>query len=129
VFDDMKMTGPTKATDYDEEDGRTVEIVAGKESDPLAAYYTGPVTVSAGGPAGCCGVNWGRPAASANKVANYMGQSSRCTIFAYEKAAVMVDGFAAPARRVGFFAAETTVQQMTPDGLKLFNAALTWVAP
>jgi hypothetical protein len=129
VFDDMKMTGPVKATDYDEEDGRRVDIIAGKDTDPLAAYYSGSVTVSAGGPTGCCGINWGRPAASANKVANYMGQANRCTIFAYEKAAVMVDGFAAPARRVGFFAAETTVQQMTADGLKLFNAALTWVAP
>jgi hypothetical protein len=129
VFDDMKMTGATKATDYDEEDDHRITILPGKEGDPLAAYLSGTVTVSAGGTAPCCGINWGRPASSANKVAGYVGQTSKVTIFAYEKGAVMVDGYAAPARRVGFFAAETTVQQMTGDGIKLFNAALAWVAP
>ena len=131
VFDDMKMTGPTKATDYDEEDDTRITILTGQDSHQLAAYYSGTVTVTSGGPAGCCGINWGKPASSATSIASYGGtqSSSRVSIFAYDAGAVMIDGFRAPARRLGFFSAETAVQQLNVDGLKLLNAALAWLVP
>lgn len=128
VFDDMKLTGDVKATDYDEEDDTRITILPGMDVHPLAAYYSSTVTVTKDQPVGCCGVNWGKPASSAIKVAGYGGTSTgRVSIFAYNKNAVMIDGFVAPGRRVGFFAADTAVQYLSTDGLKLLNAAITWV--
>jgi hypothetical protein len=130
IYDDMKMTGPTSKTDFDEEDDRRIIIVTAQEGHPLAAGLTGTITVNRGGTDPCCGINWGKPAATALPIATYTSASNgKIAIFAYEKNAKMVDGFIAPARRVGFFAADTSMEHLTEDGLKLLNAALTWVAP
>jgi hypothetical protein len=45
-------------------------------------------------------------------------------IFAYEKGAMMVGGFAAPAKRMGFFWHRPSA--VTPEGKKLFQAAVEW---
>ena len=130
IYDDMKMTGPGKKTDFDEEDDRRITIVAALQGHPLAAGQTGTVTVNRGGTDPCCGINWGKPAASAAAIANYTAASNgKIAIFGYEKGAKMIDDFVAPARRVGFFAADTTMEHLSDEGLKLLNAAITWLAP
>jgi hypothetical protein len=129
IFDDMKMTGPTAKTDYDEEDDRRITMIAAQASHPLAAGLAGSVTVNSGGVDPCCGINWGKPASSAKAIASYTSASNgKIAIFAYDKAAKMVDNFSAPARRVGFFAADTTMANLADDGLKLLDAAITWTA-
>lgn len=128
VFDDMKMTGGTGGTDYDEQDGRTITIVAGMETHPLAAGLSGTLTISDGGGNDCCGVNWGKPAAAGVKVANYQNVAAKTAIFAYEKGVKMVDDLTAPARRVGFFASDESVPRLTANALVLFAAAVEWAA-
>jgi hypothetical protein len=129
IMDDMKMTGPTKTQDYDEEDETQIVMLSSQSSHPLAAGLMGTVTIVRSQPVGCCGVNWGRPATSAVRIATLPGFSQRATIFAYEQGAVMVDGTVAPARRVGFFAAETACQFLNDDGQRLMQEALKWTAP
>jgi hypothetical protein len=129
IMDDMKMTGPTKTEDYDEEDDTRIAILANQTSHPLAAGLSGTVTIVRNEPVGCCGVNWGRPAGSAVRIAVQPGFNQRTTIFAYEQGAVMADGVVAPARRVGFFAAETACQFLNDDGQRLMQEALKWAAP
>jgi hypothetical protein len=129
ILDDMKMTGPTKTVDYDEGDETRIVILASQSGHALAAGLSGTVTVVRNQPVGCCGIDWGVPAASAVRIATFPGISGHSTIFAYEQGAVMVDGVVAPARRVGFFAAETACQYLNDDGQRLLQAALKWAAP
>jgi hypothetical protein len=129
IMDDMKMTGPTKTEDYDEEDETQIVMLPSQSSHPLAAGLMGTVTIVRNQPVGCCGVNWGRPASSAVRIATLPGFNQRASIFAYEQGAVMVDGTVAPARRVGFFAAETACQFLNDDGQRLMQEALKWASP
>jgi hypothetical protein len=127
VFDDMKMTGAVDGTDFDEEPGNEIVVLPGMQVHPLAANLQGRVTVSAGGPNECCGTNWGKPAPSAVAVAAFAtATSGKIAIFGYDRGAKMVDNFVAPARRVGLFAADTTAQYLTPNGISLVNAAIEW---
>jgi hypothetical protein len=129
IMDDMKMTGPTKTTDYDEADETGIVMQASQAGHPLSAGLSGPVRVVRNEPTGCCGINWGVPAASAVRIATLPGMSQRATIFAYEQGAMMVDGVFAPARRVGMFSAETACQYLNDDGQRLVQEALKWAAP
>jgi hypothetical protein len=58
------------------------------------------------------------------KIATVKGHPDQWSIFAYEKGAMMVGGFKAPARRVGFFWHRPP--DVTEDGKKLFRAAVRW---
>jgi hypothetical protein len=66
----------------------------------------------------------GAPAGTATKVATVPGMAALATIFSYDAGMTMVGGFKAPARRVGFFAHQTAT--LSPDGWKLFDAAVAW---
>jgi hypothetical protein len=128
VFDDMKLTGATETTDYDEELANEIFVLPGMQVHPMAANLNGRLTVSSGGPNDCCGTNWGKPAASAVAIASWgtSVNANKIAIFGYDRAARMVDGFIAPARRVGLFAADSTAQWLTPNGVMLVNAAIEW---
>ncbi|HEY0711146.1 MAG TPA: hypothetical protein VGF45_00610 [Polyangia bacterium] len=127
ILDDMNMTGPTD-TDYGEDATREVTISVSNGAHPIADGLKDRVAVNMGGPSGCCGVNWGVPAASGTKIAYWGGSSStpRVAIFAYEKGAVMIESFAAPARRVAMFASEVTLATLSTNGEKLVIAAIGW---
>ena len=71
-------------------------------------------------------LTWGRPAPSAERVATFMGQPERAAIFGYPRLAAMVVG-RAPARRVGFFAADDAAASLTTEGVRLLAAAVNWV--
>jgi hypothetical protein len=120
VYDDMGMTGTT-ANDFDEAMGTQVVIVL--PAHPLAAGLAmGNVTVVTAS----SGISWGVPGAAAEKVATIPGQATHFAVFAYPKDAAMV-GLQAPGKRVGLFPSDTASQRLSPDGLKLLNAAIDWL--
>lgn len=121
VFDDMKMTSTKDGTDFGEDGGTAITILA--NPGPLAAGLTGNVTVAAtGGKLG-----WGKPAATAMRAATFSGNAAKTTIFAYEKGVVMVSPTLAPARRAGLFAGMVASPILTAQGEQLIGAAIDWL--
>ena len=121
VFGLMGLTGPIVAVDHGEEQASQVQIV--REAHPLAGGLTGSVAVVTQ----AAGMNWGRPAAAAEQIATFQGMADKVAIFAYERGAAMI-GHTAPARRVGFFAADAAAERLTADGLRLLDAAVSWLS-
>jgi hypothetical protein len=119
VFDDLGMTGPVSGIDWEETVGLHVDVVAPEH--PVAAGLAGPLAVVSE-PAT---LTWGRPAPSAQLVATFEGIPDRAAIFLYSTRAEMVVG-RAPARRVGFFAADLAASRLTPAGAALLRAAVRW---
>jgi hypothetical protein len=64
-------------------------------------------------------------ASAAVRVATVPGQMNQAAIFAYPQGAMMV-ATTAPAKRVGWFASDSMAGMLTPDGLRLFDAAVAW---
>jgi hypothetical protein len=131
VYDDMKMTAGTTGTDFDEENGTMITILPAMQAHPLAGGKMGAVAVSAGGGSGCCGINWGKPAATAIAIASFgtTANPNKVALFGYDTGAKMIDDFPAPARRAGLFAADTTLANLSPDGTLLIVAAISWLLP
>ena len=73
-----------------------------------------------------CKMNWGKPGLGAVTIATVRGDPEKAAIFAYEKGATMNGEFLAPARRVSFFLWQDTFDQLRPEGLALFKAAVLW---
>jgi hypothetical protein len=73
-----------------------------------------------------CKMNWGKPGLGAVTIATVRGEPEKAAIFAYEKGATMNGEFLAPARRVSFFLWQDTFDQLRPEGLALFRAAVLW---
>jgi len=73
-----------------------------------------------------CKMNWGKPGLGATTIATLLGEPDKAAIFAYEKGATMSGEFLAPARRVSFFLWQDTFDQLRPEGLALFKAAVLW---
>lgn len=73
-----------------------------------------------------CKMNWGKPGLGAITIATIRGEPEKAAIFAYEKGATMNGEFLAPARRVSFFLWQDTFDQLRPEGLALFRAAVLW---
>lgn len=122
ILDDMKMTGPTWATDYGDADNQqNVVVLDAARGHPLAAGLSGSVQVAST----ASKFVWGAPSAEAVRVATISGQSGQTAIFAYEAGANMV-GMKAPGRRVGWFAGSNTPAALTANGWKLFDAAIQW---
>ncbi len=89
---------------------------------PLAAGLSGAVEVLVQPER----ISWGRVGPRAARIATLEGEPGKTALFAYEKGAPMDGGFAAPARRVGFFLFDTTALQLSGDGGRLFDAAVRW---
>jgi hypothetical protein len=116
LLDDLKMTaaaseGTTAAT----------QVAITDMASPLAAGLTNSVTVIGAATA----MTWGTPPAAAMKVATIAGQANQLAIFAYPTGAMM-NGLAAPAKRVGLFVTEAMAAAMNESGWKLFDAAVDW---
>ena len=121
LFDDMMMTGTAAMKDFGE-DNATQVAIAGDHA--LAAQLKGNVTVVAA----ATKLGWGKPAATAVKVASLGGAAAKTAIFGYDKSVVMMPPFVAPARRVGLFVTVTAAANLNPDGDKLLAAAIGWLA-
>jgi hypothetical protein len=121
--DDFLMTWNTGA-DRGEDGGHT-EVIIVDPDHPLAA----------GLPAGIHTVTtspqiftWGRPnPLTAHVIATVATGADTPCVYAYEKGALLIDGSTpAPERRVHIFLQDNTFASLTPDGLKLFDAAVNW---
>ena len=107
-----------------------------KPGDALAAGLMGNVrvyTTMGGAPCPPCYLHYVQtsdriiyafPGPAAKIVATVVGQPKQAAIFAYDSGAMMV-GLAAPAKRMGFFIHRDT--DYSPDGLKLFDAAVDYL--
>ena len=85
-----------------------------------AGFPNGLVTVSS-----AQAFSQGQPT-GAHIVATAAGDPSQAVIYAYEKGEKGFNDFVMPARRVFFFFGNDTASVATPDGLKLFDAAVDW---
>ena len=119
LFDDMRMTGNGNQA-IGTTNAREVEIKMPQH--PLAGGLSGRVAISAANTA----LSWGVPAANAVVVATLAADATRATVFGYEEATTMAQNQRAPARRVGFFAGNALTDRMSPEGVKLFEAAALW---
>ena len=118
VFDDMGMTGTTSFTGT--VTATSLSIV--QPGHPLSAGLSGTVAVTSAPSS----LVWGRPGAGATK-ASVVGDANKALVFGYDTGAAM-PGLPAPSRRVGLFLHAATPGALTPDGWKLFDAAVTWAA-
>jgi hypothetical protein len=116
----LGMTGTSSGTDFGSVAGATqVQIVA--PAHPLAAGLSGAPTVLSA----AASLGWGKPAGTAAKVATVIGDSGKATVFGYEAGAVMASA-RARGRRVGWFASVAAVAGLSPDGWRMFDAAVRW---
>ncbi len=125
LLPDLGMTGQKSGRDYGTD-----------EEQRFVCIINAPHPLAAGLAAGNQNVlvdhhfkmNWGRPVAGAIVIGTLRGEPDKAAIFAYEKGATMDAGFLAPARRVSFFLWADTFEQIRPEGLALFKAALQWAS-
>lgn len=122
--DNLLMTGDSGGIDRDSIDDQTqLEIV--NAAHPLAAGLSGGVVTVATAPSS---FSWGFPADSALEIAQVPGDPTRFPIYAYETGAALIDGTAAPARRVNFMLTDDAFLNLNEDGLNLFDAAVVWAS-
>ncbi|MDX2004090.1 MAG: S8 family serine peptidase [Meiothermus sp.] len=120
IFHHMKMTdSPT--TNYGSASSLTqLRMNSSTSTHPLAAGLTGDHAVYSANN----NMTWGRPTAGAVRVATLTADTTRATIFGYDRGSTMM-GMTAPNRRVGLFMNHVGAE-MTPAGWNLFEAAVTW---
>ncbi|GEM_PF-5252256 len=121
VFPRMQMTGPTNAVDYGRVTNKT-DLQIMLPSHPLAAGFSGMVTVSPTP----VEFKWGNPPSGAVVIAVDPLAAQHALIFAFEKGALLYDGTAAPARRVGMFMHLIDTPQPNANSWKLFDASVRW---
>jgi gametolysin peptidase M11 len=124
LYDDLGMT-PTTAGNFGTQSGqKSLSITAGH---PLAAGLSGTQLVfnEPNTPSLTTSFNWGKPNANAARVATIPSDSTRFAVFGYLAGASM-PGLVAPARRVGFFAGDTSATSFTANGWALFEAAVNF---
>ncbi|HEV2761514.1 MAG TPA: hypothetical protein VGV38_00870, partial [Pyrinomonadaceae bacterium] len=120
LFDDMGMTGTVIGTDFDNASGQTqLRMLSG--SHPLGANFTGNVAVTTAAAV----FAWGKPSASAARVAGLVVNEEMVTIYGYERGASMVSA-TAPSRRVGYYFGAGVAANLNDDGWELFDAAVRW---
>jgi hypothetical protein len=119
-FDDLGMTGPTQDTDFGLVGGDSIDFI--DSVHPLAAGLTGTVAVTTQ----VSDIGWGNPGRNAVRIATVPGRPNQVAIFGYPTNAQMVAGVAAPAKRIGFFAIETSASLLSNDGVRLVTAAINW---
>lgn len=122
ILDDLGMSAKRRGVDFgDVEDQHYVKLV--NAPHPLAAgLAAGPVDLFKSD----VGMGWGVPAAGATTIATLHGAPDRATIFAYEKGATMDHEMLAPGRRVYLPIDYNAWAELTPQGMKLVENALSW---
>jgi chitodextrinase len=124
LFDDLKMTGTSSSTDFGSVAGQTQLMIVKADHRLAAGLPAGAATVvSAPG-----NFVWGKPAASAVKVAHLTGKPDAWGLFGYEKGVTMIGTTVAPARRIGAFIGNGAAAALNENGFRLFDAAVLWAA-
>ena len=123
LLGELEMTGLKNGTDYGTDDNQrflwlvnaphplAAGLAAGIQNVLLDEHYK---------------MNWGKPALGAVTIATLRGEPAKAAVFSYERGATMNGEFLAPARRVSFFLWQDTFEQMRPEGVSLFRAAVLW---
>lgn len=122
LLDDLAMTGKRHDFDFGEADKeRFVWIV------------NAPQAMASRLPAGIANVymkqapmGWGKPGLGATTIATIYGQPEKAAVFGYEAGATMDYETLAPARRVMLFLGNDGFGNLSPVGLRLFDAAIDW---
>ncbi len=113
--------GMTSSSDWGSATSQT-QVTIVDPTSPLAGNLSGTVVVET---AAANYFAWGRPSTAGLKVASVVGDSTKSTIFAYAKGAMMPGG-GAPACRVGAFWATGSPSRFNANGWTLFDAAVDW---
>ncbi len=72
-------------------------------------------------------LKWATPARGALVIATLPFAPQQCAIFAYDTGATMAEDHVAPARRLLFPLDNPAFDDLTPDGLALYDAAVQWL--
>jgi hypothetical protein len=121
IQDDMLHTGPTQNTDFGTATGQSNVVIV--SNHPLAGGLSGTVLVF-NSPQD---MGWGVTAPGATNIATLEGSPQQAVIYGFETGAVLADGGTlVPARRVHLFLTDNGLSVATPDGVKLFDAAMSW---
>jgi hypothetical protein len=125
-FPKLGLTGAAPALDWGRDDGDAPPgaSLAFPSPHPLGANLSGVVAISDRP----IGLAWGRPLNGAISVATLVGDNTRVTLFGYLAGVRLADGNGAPARRVGSFVRHPNGARLTANGLRLFDAMVTWAA-
>jgi hypothetical protein len=129
--DTMHLTGRDRYVDYGEH-GEPNE-----SDDPPEAYLKivgAWHPMAAGLPPGLVQVlkepgmmKWAVPEPSAIAIASLPGEAEQKAIFDYERGAAMYGGYLAPGRRELFPLDNDAFDDLTPQGVALFDAAVAWL--
>lgn len=122
LLDDLAMTGKRHDADFGE-----------AEKERYLWIVNAPQPMAAGLPAGIANVyvkqapmSWGKPGLGATTIATIYGQPEKAAVFGYETGATMDYEALAPARRVMLFLGNDGFTNLSPTGLKLFDAGIDW---
>jgi hypothetical protein len=124
LLDDLAMTGKRHDADFGET-GKERYLWIVNAPHPIAAGLRAGATNVYGRQAS---MSWGKPGLGASIIATVYGQPEKAAIFAYETGATMDYESLAPARRVMLFLNNTTFENLSADGLTLFDGAVDWAA-
>ncbi len=128
--DTLHMAGLNRYHDYGEhgeekesEDPPEAYLEIVNAWHPLAAGFpAGPVQVIKEADV----LKWATPTRSAIVIATLPYASHQAAIFGYEKGAVMTDQYIAPARKLLFPLDNPAFDDLTPNGLALYDASVLW---
>jgi hypothetical protein len=123
LLGELGMTGLKNGRDYGTDDEQRFLWLVNAPHPLAAGLAAGIQNVLADEH---CKMNWGKPGLGAVTIATLRGEPDKAAIFAYEEGATMNGEFLAPARRVSFFLWQDTFEQLRPEGLALFRAAVLW---
>jgi hypothetical protein len=138
IYDDMGMTGTVGGTDFGTTANTTDVGIYSAACDRNNMYTSGvgygdgchDMTAGLSGtfPAlrTAAGLTFGKPGASAVKIAYLPSDSTKALVFGYDTGAAMPGLTAAPARRVGLFMTDTTASNWTGRAQSLFDQAIYW---
>jgi hypothetical protein len=122
LFDSLRLTGQKKGEDFGELAKEHYINVVNAPSPLAGGLAAGKRWVyPRDGDMG-----WGKPAPGATVVATVPGEPSHAVVFGYEKGATMDYDFIAPARRIALFLGNRSFENLSHDGLALFDAATDW---
>jgi mannan endo-1,4-beta-mannosidase len=119
IFDELGMTGAKQNTDQGNTGGQTITIT--NPNHMMAAGLSGTVQVLSAEDR----LVWGKPAPSAQVIAELAGDPGKAVLFGYDTGDQMIS-LPAPARRVGIFLSYQNAPRLTIDGWRLFDAAVDW---
>jgi hypothetical protein len=125
AFERLGLTGTVWKRDLGNNGGRLKDLVISDPRHPLAAGLSGDALVVTRPLL----MRWGVPGEEAAVIAHYPGEpENRAAIFAYDRGRQMPGGPAAARRVAIFLGNDRVITSLTPEGWRLFDAAVTWSA-